>query len=993
MSRLSEFRGGRRRIASLFRTLTAGVGLLAGAAAMLPRAATAQTTTGSIRGYTRDPQGAPVPGVQIGARSTTMGVTRGAVSNADGFYNLAGLRPGTWELTVRRIGFAAQTRTIEVQIGQVLDANFVITANAQQLSGVTVVANAPAERKTSEVATNVTQAQIADLPSASRNILDLAALAPGVHVDADRIDATSKKFSSGAQPAENINIFIDGSSYKNDIVTGGVAGQDASRGNPFPRSAVQEYRVATSNFKAEYQKASSAVITAVTKSGTNEWQGSAFGSYINQGLVALDSFNRATKATTPGFKKPDYSRTQLGLSGGGPLVENKLFFFGSYEANLQHRQGVTRLNGAPATWPAVIAAVNGETHDAPFTSHLGFGKLTWNQSERQLFELSADARLEGDKRDFSGQSTCSCFAYSTGDNFHSNVVTERLKHSYFGARGTNEALLSYQTYRWHNQSFDFNTPARDYAGIGRIGGHDAEQDLRQKRLSLRDDYTFSTSHWAGAHVPKIGANVDFDRYDMKKALNDNPTYFYNSNNNFSTPVQAIIGFGNPTIATNNTQFGLYAQDDWSPTQQLTFNLGLRWDYESNMFDRSYVTPQAIRDSISAYSSQFFVPVDPNRYFTNGSQRKPFYGAIQPRLGASYALDKDARTTVFAGWGVFYDRLYFNATLDELYRRQHQTYTFNFGNGAGQIPWNASYDTRAGLLAAIANGKAPPQEVYLVPNDLKPPHSQQWTAGVRHDFGSWNGSIAYNDQRSFNGYSYEWANVTYSQGIDCCKVVSVPAYSNILVGNNSVHTWYHGVQVQVDRPYHLSTSRWGWGAGLAWTIAKAEQEGNDLFSFPQVAKNPRHPTPNDERHHVVANFITDVPYAWGIQFSGLLTLGTGSPINRVVSTNTQGTIIVPGFGYPKKYSFIIPHAFAYRNLDLRLRKNFVNVGGNALGVTADVFNVFNYDNFGCFNNSYGTINNGTFTGNATYGNPGCVVADARRLQIGLSYDFLPHLSGR
>src|SRR4029079_6782557 len=102
----------------------------------------------------------------------------------------------------------------------------------------------------------------------------------------------------------------DGKSLKNDLTGGGVAGQDASRGNPFPQNAIQEYRVISQNFKAEYQKASSAVITATTKSGTNEWSGNALVTFQNQSLVGLDSFQRRDKAANPStFAKPPYDRT------------------------------------------------------------------------------------------------------------------------------------------------------------------------------------------------------------------------------------------------------------------------------------------------------------------------------------------------------------------------------------------------------------------------------------------------------------------------------------------------------------------------------------------------------------------------------------------------------------------------------------------------------------------------------------------------------------
>jgi hypothetical protein len=977
----------------------------------------AQTTTGMVRGYLRGEGGTAVASGQVTARNAEMGIIRNATASTEGFYSIAGLRPGTYTLEARRIGFQPQTRTITVQIGQTLDQNFDLTASATQLAGVQVIATARQEAKTSEVATNVTQAQINDLPSPSRNILDLALLAPSVRVTPDRLDATGKSFAAGAQAAEQINVFIDGASYKNDIINGGVAGQDASRGNPFPRNAVQEFRVSTSNLKAEYQKASSAIITAITKSGTNEWQGGMFTEYQNKDLVALDTFARAQRTGclaqipqnpkslngTPCFQKPDYSRYLVGFSGGGPLVRDKLFIFGSYEGNLQNRQGITRLNGTPSTWPTAIAGVNGNAHDAPFRSHLLFGKLSYNLSDKQLIELSGDGRLESDQRDFGGQFSCSCWDFSTGDFFHSNVVTGRAKHSYFGVFGTNEALVSYQWYQWHNEPFDFTTPAQDYAGIGRIGGHDAVQNLTQRRLSIRDDYTLTARRWSGAHVPKFGFNADFLDYNLDKQLNDNPTFFFDATNNYQSPVRATIGFGNPTIANNNSQIGFYAQDDWSTNDRLTLNLGVRWDYESGMFNRNYVTPQPVRDSITAWSSQSFVPIDPSRYFTNGTQRKPFYGAIQPRVGLSYSLDDAARTTAFAGYGVYYDRITYNSTIDEQYRRQHPNYNFNFGTGPGQIPWNQSYFSRQGLLNVINSGQAPPQEVFLIPNDLKPPHSNQWTVGLRHAFESWNGSISYNNIRSFNGFTFEWGDVSFqpNQNRNCCLERRVGGnanrtYGNVLVGNNSVRTWYDGVQIQLDRPYRRTAiNNWGWGGGVTWTISKSEAEGGDLFSFPQLSFNSRHPIADDERHRVVLNWITDIPikYIRGIQFSGLATLASGRPFNRSFST-PQGFVTEFGVARVPPESFIIPQAFAYRTLDLRLRKDFVDVGGNRVGVTLDGFNFFNTRNLGCYSDFAGSFDNtGKFSPDAGYGKPGCTIADPRRVQIGISYDFGARINGR
>jgi hypothetical protein len=330
--------------------------------AQTTRSAFAQTTTGTVRGTVTGQGNAPVPDVQISARNVQNGIPRGTQSREDGTYVLPGLLPGTYDFTVRRIGFSPLTRRVVVQIGATQIQDFALSAQAVTLGTVAVTAAPTIETRTSEVATNVTAQQIQNLPTSSRNFLDLAALAPGVTVTEDRVNSTNfKTITANGQPASSVNLFVDGTSLKNDITSGGIAGQDASRGNPFPRNAVQEYRVIAQNFKAEYQKASSAVITATTKSGGNTWSGNALISYQNKSMIALDSFQRVAKNAAPAtYKKPDYKRTMTGLSVGGPIVKDKMHVFASYEGNYQDR--ASRVNLAtPPTGFAALDTVNATT--------------------------------------------------------------------------------------------------------------------------------------------------------------------------------------------------------------------------------------------------------------------------------------------------------------------------------------------------------------------------------------------------------------------------------------------------------------------------------------------------------------------------------------------------------------------------------------------------------------------------------------------------------
>ncbi len=376
-------------------------------AIVLARGAPAQTSTGSIRGYVTDSSGAPIVGARVVAVNAQTSAQREVATQNNGFYAILGLVPAEYDVTARQIGRAPQKVRARVLIGEAFPLDFKLAASAVQVEAVTVVAAEGVEMRTSEVATNVTQRQIEALPTASRNFLDLAALAPGVTISDDRINSVSRTFTAGGQSANTVNIFVDGTSLKNDLTGQGVVGQDASKGNPFPRSAVQEYRVISQNFKAEYQKASSAIITATTKSGGNTWKGSALFGYQNNDVVALDTFQVAAKhvadsiaqaTSTPStFTKPDYSRSLVSLSLGGPIQRDRLFFFGSYEGNYQNRSNLVNFALPPTGFPDLdtvnIRQYNGN-FAAPFHETMAFGKCVQRGGELPAGRLDRAASVQ-----------------------------------------------------------------------------------------------------------------------------------------------------------------------------------------------------------------------------------------------------------------------------------------------------------------------------------------------------------------------------------------------------------------------------------------------------------------------------------------------------------------------------------------------------------------------------------------------------------------------
>ncbi len=993
------------------RNVNRWLGGIAVAAALLGLGgvATAQNSTGTIRGSVTADAGAPMGGVQVAARNVESGVPRGTESREDGSYVLPGIVPGTYDMTVRRIGYAPITRRVVVQIGATALQDFSLVSQTTTLSTVAVTAAPNVQAASSEVATNVTRAQIEKLPTSSRNFLDLAALSPGVTVSPDRVSTTGfRTFSAGGQTANAVNLFIDGTSLKNDLTAGGVSGQDASRGNPFPRGAIQEYRVISQNFKAEYQKASSAIITATTKSGGNKWAGSALVTYQNASLVQLDTFQRRDKANSPStFKRPDYNRTLTSFNIGGPIIKDKMHVFGSYEGNYQNRANRVNFAATPTGFSALdtvnLSKYNGSL-GSPFRENLLFGKIDDALSENSSLELSLSNRHETDVRDFGGTQ-----AITSAINFRQNIAIGQLKYNYFKGPLLNESKVDYSSFRRNPTPNTPGTASRRYEYLGTdatIGSNRSNQDFTQKRLGLRDDLTYSGVHLAGEHIFKGGASIDFVKYDIIKDNNTTPQFTYADSVNcnptcnpqatsykFQAPFRLSYGTGDPNVNTNNKQIGAYIQDDWTPVERLTLNLGIRWDVETNMLNSGYRTPQTLADTLRRYASQLARPLDPNRYISDGSNRKAFLGAFQPRVGFSYGIDKESHTTLFAGWGLYYDRIPFDLyAVDPILKIRHPDYTIRFAAPgvaptAGQVAFNPSYLTadKATLNNLVKTFGQP--EAFLIDNEAKVPYSKQMNVGIRQVFSALTVTATYVTQLGYDqiGLNFGDAGSLRADGT-CCQGNGFPVgahgFSNFIYSTNDGKTWYRALTLQLERPYSRADSNsFGWGGGLAYTRAVRELQGadnlGDDFDYPNQAAIGKHLS-NDERDRIVTNFITDIPYAFGIQFSGLITLGgkfrqdVGCPY-RFCKAGTTGNQFTRG-------GFVVPGTFPYQNVDLRFRKDLPSFGRtfSRIGFTLDVFNATNHDNY----SRYATGDRKA----KDFGQPYELASDARRYQVGAEVNF-------
>jgi len=980
--------------------------VLALAALLLGGTAGAQTTTASIRGIVSDDQG-PLPGASVVAVNAQTGFRYEAVADVDGSYKLGGLAPGSYEVKVSSQAYKEQVQTIQVLVGQTSTVDFRLTLDAVFVENITIVGSATKlviDTRSPEVATNITPQQMDDLPMNNRNFLSFAALAPGVSYTADN-DAAGQEFRSGGSNPKQVNVFIDGLSYKNDIIKGGAFMQDASRGNPFPQNAVQEYQVLTQNYKAEYEKAAAAVISAITKSGGNDFHGDFFYLFQDKSMVSQDEFAKAR-----GDKKPPYERNQYGLSLGGPIIQDKLHFFVSAERN--ERDVVSSVfHGSswgqePANVTAILDGYATGSLSAPLDSKLYFGKLSWQPSMSQTAELSYHRRDEEETRGFGSQRV---EEGASDFQVYTDAVTAR--HQAVFGNSINEASLTWQKLQWKDTAINASVPHMNYVNLLDIGSKDYIQDLAQEKIGIRDDFTFYVD-WMGSHTVKAGAVANWMDYKLQKSAYFIPYYEFRQNEQWQFPFQARYGFGDPALDFGNTQYGLYAQDDWQALDNLTVSVGLRWDYESNMLNNDWETPAAVAAGLRTACRTYGSPVggqtdwcitdlfDVENYISDGGNRSSYGKMFQPRVGFTWDVQGNAETVVFGGWGLYYDRVTLNDIYDEQYRHSWKQYTFCFtdnpafvgttnnvqGCGAPAVLWNPSYLNGAGLAGLIASGQTGGPEVFLLGNDTKPPRSIQWTIGLRQRLGKdWLGSLTYAASEGANGLAWSFGTLPPGTAFNdrWGNWISIPGYAFIMRGFDQRRTEYDGVFLTLDKPY---TAESKWGFNFAYTYAKGYQNASldegAAFAFDFLPGHwPMFPSNGDERHRFVFSGTAGLPF--GFRASSIITLGSGTPITYTnCLAGWDKCVWHPNGGRPEKQSFLGIEEFAYRSVDLRVEWEAPPIASQVrIGLIAEAFNVFDFDNYSGFDGWAGAPGEP----NPNFLKPNTAF-NARRFQVGLRLGF-------
>lgn len=1001
--------------------------ILAGGALALATPAAAQTTS-TIQGHV---DGA-APGATVVLTDTNTGHQDTVTVDANGNYVLVGVPPSTY-----RVESGEKSVIVVVPLNQAVTADLI--AAPEYTKDIVVTGSRARDVRTSTVSTNISRFQLENLPNGDRNFLNFAALAPGVTVSPPTLGGKARQVQAGGINSDNTNTFIDGISIKNLVNHGGTIGQNYSSGNPFPASAVDQFDVQTQNFKAEFEQAGSAVISSVTKTGGNEFHGELFGEWQPKAFISENFDDRPggrNNATRPYKTKPDFDTKYYGGNLGGPIIKDKLTFFVDFEGtkktfasnDINVYPGTLTLGSSQAAYAQSARSQYNGSFPADFNEKLYFGKLTFFATSQDTINVSAFIRNESNLQINGGVTTVD--ASSRNRN---NENRYQLVWNHRGTNWLNEFIFardaaangSIPNVDGPSSVVTYGTPGNQpNIGDARmlvLGGTNFAQDDHQYQTLIKDNVTF----FGGAHTIKFGGKVNFTKLQRLEDNNGNGTFFYDAQtftglSGTAIPYAATINTAVvKPVSAKNTELGFFVQDDWKPDEHWQISAGLRWDYESNAKNEKFVTPANIAAAIRAYPGWKAAGINPEDYISTGSNRKPFMGAFQPRLGISYDVKGDRDLVFVLGGGRYYDRsLFIDSALETIKDVYESVATIRSAPLTGCNPATdpgcvTTIPTDISALRALASLQA--GEVHLLNNKTKVPYSDQFNFAVRKRLGKINTSITFSYIRSHNIYQevvgnrnpdgsynpggnpiFTYDGNVYAGGIffgsgainTAPLIYNGTRYGSIFIGNSDGKAEYAALYLQADKPY---TEESGWGFSTTLTISSARSNDSrngasigDPFNFdaPTIGAQGWQRSSGLERWRFVGTGTVRLPL--DIKATTFLTLSSGPYYGGVLCG-----IPAPAVDgcYTTNFGIYKPHGIGYANIDFNFSKSFKMPWAKSQELTIyfQALNAFDIVNRNYSQWSGGFRNVGDNGPSGQY-DLGSVASQGRNFKVGARYKF-------
>lgn len=894
-----------------------------------------QATTGVIRGVVSDPSGGPVANATVVLRETQTGFQRQITTNARGQFIVSLLPLGTYDVTARSVGYNETRRTgIPLRVGETVDLNLALAA--VELAAVTVEARQQVVDATKiENATRVPTEAVSGLPNNGRNYLNLTLLTPNVAIvqgpDGDEL-------SIGGQKGIHNNVSVDGADFNNPFFGEHRGGQRPPF--TFNLDAVQEIVVVAGGASAEFGRSSGGFVNVVTKSGTNEFHGSAH--YYGKDGALSGQPRHGGQIESP----PDFSQHQFGFTLGGPIKRDRAFFFLAYDQQIYDdikQTDPNRIDSRLRAWmdTAYGGALAGDygpiarTNDARALMAKVDLRLSdrhnvslkynyaWSEQANGTFDVNSWARSSNAvERDFSNAINGSLVSHLTenlSNEFRFQYSREDRPRPYQGPRttllGTNPSDPP--------AARPFPDVAMDFAGGYRFGmPFFIPVDYYDTRVQLLDNISIAR----GSHFIKLGFEynkvhsvqtfVGFSnsRYIFGSvpgflAFAANPSYVECSDNSNNTTGACPVGTfqTGPVILylqqagvdrtvreagtqdIPQTELAFYIQDSWKPNPQWTFNYGIRWEAQ--------IQADPITDPSQVFYADFI-----GQSVTNGTGTYAFpsdgtipsdKGMIQPRFGFAYDPGGDGRRVVRGSIGLYHARIpglnlaSSRSTNGSIGVTQFRGSVPNFY--VGPVP-----ALNAQLPSTITSNQVFFPDVFVFDKDFRNPRTLNLSLGYEWQLGDdLGGLVSFTHARTDNVTRFINRNdgvfgSPWGSGLDDYAGGTTNGIFTLTTIESSAKSRYNGVTVGLKR---VLDPNFQFQLNYTLSFDKSDDDNErDPFTFRYARADSLHAeyswSDRDQRHRVNGWMLAHI--GSGVFLNSRVSVYSAQPVSESCGTNNQGT---------------------------------------------------------------------------------------------------------
>jgi outer membrane receptor protein involved in Fe transport len=901
--------------------------------ALVPVAAFAQTSGAVLTGRAADASGGALPGVTVTVTNNATGVSRTVITETDGTYRTPTVLAGRYTVTAELAGFSTVTvRDLDLNVATTRELDFTLQTAAVQ-EAITVTAEAPLIADSPSLGTVVSQEELENLPLNGRQFANLASLAPGTSLGFNPDPTKPGQFvvAMNGGIGRNVNYLIDGGDNTDDTIGGALQN--------FNLEAVQEFKVQTQQYKAEFGRSTGGVLTVVTKTGSNELSGTIYGFYREE---ALNSETESESRNNAG--KTAYERKQYGLSVGGPIVRDRAHFFATYDTT--DRQTLFSLSPATrAIFPDLPNAVANPYDDQMITA-----KATWAVTPAQQLQFRYGHQ---DYKD-----VYSATPLSAPDNIG---LLDSKYRSFLAGHTASVGTSMVNDFLYQYSTFDnaivpvTDAPTQVFAnGVNAGQNFNTPQTTEQIKHQFKDDLSFPLTIAGSRHDMKVGVNYIHEPTlggSFSSGLVGRYTYLGNTLDSPITRIEVNSGFNQ--FSTPIDQYSVYVQDDWHLTDRLQLNLGLRYDLWQG-FDLD----QTSNPIWQTLTTQTTYNEDYLEDFRGSSGLEDDTNNFGPRLGFTYDLFGNGRQMVRGGWGLYYDFPYTNATIlfptaavqsdfGQTYLHVNSTGIRNADGSLYRIGQPLPANQLGNISRPVPNEVASPS--------IEAPQSTQASLG-------WSGQLSPTLGVTVDLVHIEYRNVPFRfRGNPINPATGqrrFPQFGNFRIWYGEGEADYDGVNLGIRSRVANRLELQGfytWSEATGNVLAGADEfrltatlHQPDLSAVPDQSVNPLNPACDacfgplntDATHRVTLSALYRAP--WALNLAGILRYRSAFPYTEWAGVDQNGD----GFAFDLPAG--VDHVNNRRGedmtqLDLRVSREFQVGGGFGIEAMAEVFNVLNDEN--------------------------------------------------